>query len=116
MRAAVASPMSQVDFAADGLTTPFNASLQQSHQHAESHSIRPGLDFNDHEQAFRAKSTGRLLQTLGIFGACGFPPFVRHALDIYNASRRVIGKSATNAAVRHTFFKQFCGGEQAENV
>ncbi len=76
------------------------------------HSVQQssGLDFDDHEQAYRAKPTLRLLRTLAIFGACGFPPFVRHALDLYKASRNVIGQPATNAVVRQTFFKQFCGG------
>lgn len=83
---------------------------QQPHQQPPSQQQAPHLDFNDHQQAFQHKPTARLLHTLAVFKACSFPPFVQNAMRLYDGSRRVIGQSATDALVRNTFFKQFCGG------
>lgn len=83
---------------------------QQPHLQPPDQPLAPHLDFNDHQQAFRHKTTARLLHTLAVFKACGFPLFVKNAMHLYEGMRRVIGQSATDAVVRRTFFKQFCGG------
>ncbi|KAK9865686.1 hypothetical protein WJX84_004061 [Apatococcus fuscideae] len=53
---------------------------------------------------------------MAVFRACGLPPLVQHALALYQGSRRVLGRHTTDALVRHTFFKQFCGGECDQGI
>ncbi|KAK9832214.1 hypothetical protein WJX74_003223 [Apatococcus lobatus] len=90
--------------------------LQLPHPQLHRQSQATAPDFNDHQQAFRHKTTARLLQTLAVFRACGFPLFVQNAMHLYKGSRTLIGQAATDAIVRRTFFKQFCGGECDQSI
>ena len=68
------------------------------------------LDFDNAQVAFRAKSTGQLLQSLAVFKACSVKPLVCNSEALLNGAKSVLGSRAVNSAVRHTFFKHFCGG------
>ncbi|KAL3143867.1 hypothetical protein ABBQ32_003688 [Trebouxia sp. C0010 RCD-2024] len=67
--------------------------------------------FNDPQLAFSAKSTGQLMQSLAIFRACSVKPLVQNADVLLAAAKKVVGPAVVTSVVRHTFFKQFCGGE-----
>lgn len=68
--------------------------------------------FNDPQLAFSAKSTQQLVQSLAIFKACSIKPFVQHADTLLATATKLLGSSVVTSVVRHSFYKQFCGGEQ----
>jgi proline dehydrogenase len=63
-----------------------------------------------------AVPTRSLLRSLLVFRCCTLPPLVRHAHFLLSLSARVIGRSATDALVKRTFFSQFCGGESLSEL
>lgn len=67
--------------------------------------------FDDPQLAFIAKSTGQLVQSLAIFRTCSVKPLVQNADVLLAAAMKVVGPTVVTSIVRHTFFKQFCGGE-----
>lgn len=67
--------------------------------------------FDDPQLAFSAKSTGQLVQSLAIFRTCSVKPLVQNAAVLLAAAKKVLGPAAVTSVVRHTFFKQFCGGK-----
>lgn len=69
------------------------------------------LPFNDVKEAFEGQTTGQLLRSLGVLSACQFRPLVRNADNLLKTSKKLFGSTLVNFGVRHTFFKQFCGGE-----
>ncbi|BDA46933.1 Proline dehydrogenase 1, mitochondrial [Coccomyxa sp. Obi] len=69
------------------------------------------LQFDDAKQAFKAKSTGQLLQSLAVFKACTIKPLVNNADTLLAASRR-LAPYLVDHAVKHTFFRHFCGGDR----
>lgn len=66
--------------------------------------------FNNPQLAFSAKSTGQLMQSLAIFRACSVKPLVQNADVLLAAAKKIVGPAVVTSVVRHTFFKQFCGG------
>lgn len=66
--------------------------------------------FDDPQLAFSAKSTGQLVQSLAIFRACSVQPLVQNADVLLAAAKKVMGPAVVTSVVRHTLFKQFCGG------
>mmetsp|Transcript_12195 Transcript_12195/g.15214 ORF Transcript_12195/g.15214 Transcript_12195/m.15214 type:complete len:658 (+) Transcript_12195:72-2045(+) len=73
-------------------------------------------DFSDTRLAYGSKSTAELLTSLFILHLCRVKPVVQNAERLISLSRRVLGATVTDAVIRHTFFKQFCGGEDAEGI
>ncbi|CAL5224266.1 g6925 [Coccomyxa viridis] len=73
------------------------------------------LQFNDAQQAFQAKSTGKLIQSLAVFRACSLKPLVENADTIIRASRRVAAP-LVDSIVKATMFRHFCGGECVESI
>lgn len=69
------------------------------------------LPFDDVREAFEGQTTGQLLRSLGVLSACQFRPLVRNADNLLKTSKKLFGSTLVNFGVRHTFFKQFCGGE-----
>ena len=63
----------------------------------------------------QAKSTGQLLQSLAVFKACTIKPLVNNADTLLAASRQ-LAPSLVDHAVKHTFFRHFCGGECVESI
>ena len=72
--------------------------------------------FDDPQLAFSAKSTGQLVQSLAIFGACSVQPLVQNADVLLAAAKKIVGPAVVTSVVRHTFFKQFCGGELCQAI
>lgn len=69
--------------------------------------------FNDPQLAFSAKSTQQLLQSLAIFKACSIKPLVQNADTLMAAASKVLGTPFVSSVVRHTLYRQFCGGKQS---
>lgn len=63
----------------------------------------------------QAKSTAQLLQSLAVFKACTIKPLVQNADTLLTASRR-IAAPVVDHAVKHTFFRHFCGGECVDSI
>ena len=72
--------------------------------------------FNDPQLAFSAKSTQQLLQSLAIFKACSIKPLVQNADTLMTAASKVLGSPFVSSIVRHTLYKQFCGGKQSQSL
>ena len=62
------------------------------------------------------KSTFELLQSLLVFEACQFKSLVTRGDLILSAIRKVFGNWTTDTIVRYSFFQQFCGGENHDQV
>uniref|UniRef100_A0A7R9VEV4 Proline dehydrogenase n=1 Tax=Chlamydomonas euryale TaxID=1486919 RepID=A0A7R9VEV4_9CHLO len=75
-----------------------------------------GMSFRNHEDVFKGKSTAELVRAYMVFKVCSIEPFVRHAGTLLSLSHRVLGHTATDFMVKHTFFKHFCAGETPEEV
>jgi len=73
------------------------------------------LDFNDMSIAYRSRTVLELLRASLVFSFCR-PLIVRNADQLLSLSRRVFGNTLTDAVVRETFFKHFCGGEDAASI
>ena len=88
------------------------ASTQQYQQQQQPWPVPRHLaGFNDAQLAFSAKSTRQLMQSLAIFKTCSVKPLVQHADAVLALATRVVGSTVVAAAVRHSFFAQFCGGK-----
>mmetsp|Transcript_5158 Transcript_5158/g.12386 ORF Transcript_5158/g.12386 Transcript_5158/m.12386 type:complete len:584 (-) Transcript_5158:277-2028(-) len=73
------------------------------------------LDFNDTAVAYRTRSAIELLRAYLVFSFCR-PLIVRNADQLLALSRKLFGNTLTDAVVRQTFFKHFCGGEDAASI
>eukprot|EP00882_Tetradesmus_deserticola_P004911 GHRQ01005174.1.p1 GENE.GHRQ01005174.1~~GHRQ01005174.1.p1 ORF type:complete len:485 (+),score=244.36 GHRQ01005174.1:73-1455(+) len=62
------------------------------------------------------RSTGELLRMYVVLKACSITPLVKNAEALVRTSRRVLGDAFTFGVMRHTFMKQFCAGENEEDL
>ena len=76
----------------------------------------PALNFDDGREAFQAKSSSQLLQSLLVLRACSVNPFVKSADELLQRCRSTLGPAVTDTLVRHTFFKHFCAGECGASI
>ena len=65
---------------------------------------------------FQNKKISELFRSLLVFKLCEFKPLLRHGKKAYDLMTRVIGVKLSDAILRETFFKQFCGGENHDEV
>ena len=84
--------------------------LAQPATTTEQQSGKCGLRFDDPRAAFAAHSNAQLLRGVAVFSACSVKPLVSRADSGLRLVKRVLGRGAVNAAIRHTFFKHFCAG------
>eukprot|EP00884_Botryococcus_braunii_P003785 jgi/Botrbrau1/13407/Bobra.0082s0014.1 len=101
------------------------STLQQNHKRvlstAESHNCETQdlvdlPNFNDAKEAFQAKSTKQLLQSLAVFTVCTTKPFIQNADKVFDISKSVFSGTVVTSAVKATFFKHFCAGETVEDI
>mmetsp|Transcript_9518 Transcript_9518/g.14355 ORF Transcript_9518/g.14355 Transcript_9518/m.14355 type:complete len:550 (-) Transcript_9518:1459-3108(-) len=62
------------------------------------------------------KTVPELLQSLLVFQMIQLPPLVQHGEAIVGTMRSVLGDTITDSLIRHTFFPQFCGGENQSQI
>mmetsp|Transcript_38546 Transcript_38546/g.84604 ORF Transcript_38546/g.84604 Transcript_38546/m.84604 type:complete len:606 (-) Transcript_38546:79-1896(-) len=74
------------------------------------------LNFESPISAHGDKTTTELLRAILVYTLCQIQPLVDHAGSLINASRNVFGNKITDTVLRHTFFMQFCAGEDTESI
>ncbi len=62
------------------------------------------------------KSISQIFTSLIVFQLCKQPYLIQHADQIIDYSNKVFGKTITNSFIRHTFFAQFCAGENENDI
>lgn len=65
---------------------------------------------------FSSRSTGDLMRMYLVLKACSINPLVKNADALVRSSRRVLGDGITFGVMRHTFMKQFCAGEDEDDI
>ncbi|CEM00556.1 unnamed protein product [Vitrella brassicaformis CCMP3155] len=74
------------------------------------------IDFCDTSTSFKHKSSLELARSATIFNLCKVKPLVQNASKLIGCTRKVAGDQLTDWALKQTFFKQFCGGEQLSDL
>lgn len=74
------------------------------------------VDFSNTQVAYATLSTTDLIRAYLVFKACAIKPLVMHADQVLQTSYRILGKTLTEAIVRHTFFRHFCAGETSKTI
>jgi len=74
------------------------------------------LDFEDGRTAFESRSTLELIRAWAVFKVSSFPIVVKNSRLLLSMSQKILGKTLTNFALKHTFFGHFCAGEDAQQV
>jgi len=69
-----------------------------------------------HKEAYGHKSTTSLIRSLIVFRMCTLKPIVNRAEELLKVSNRILGAKLTESIVRRTFFAQFCGGENENDI
>jgi proline dehydrogenase len=62
------------------------------------------------------KSIPQIFKSLIVFHLCKQPYLIQHADQIIDYSNKVFGQTITNSLIRHTFFAQFCAGENENDI
>ena len=78
-------------------------------------SERP-LDFQDSVQALEAKSTVEIMRSLAILRACRLRWLVRHADTVLAWSKAMLGSPIVNGIIKRSFYRQFVGGADADEL
>eukprot|EP00534_Pseudo-nitzschia_fraudulenta_P007458 CAMPEP_0201145436 /NCGR_PEP_ID=MMETSP0851-20130426/7154_1 /ASSEMBLY_ACC=CAM_ASM_000631 /TAXON_ID=183588 /ORGANISM="Pseudo-nitzschia fraudulenta, Strain WWA7" /LENGTH=525 /DNA_ID=CAMNT_0047420587 /DNA_START=85 /DNA_END=1662 /DNA_ORIENTATION=+ len=76
----------------------------------------PIPDFHDARTTFENKSTSELLRAATCFQACKIPLLVENAEGLLRTSRQLFGGRIVNAALKATFYGQFCAGEDERGI
>ena len=71
----------------------------------------PKLDFTDPRLAFAGASTFELLRGAAVLTACSQQWLVQRCEPLLSLSNRLVGRHATEAALKHTVFAHFVAGE-----
>ena len=74
------------------------------------------MDFTDAKAVYSSKSTPELVSALLVLQTCRFQPLVTHAEWLLKTAKGVLGASAVDGIVRHTFFAHFCAGEDETTI
>ncbi|GLC59490.1 hypothetical protein PLESTB_001492900 [Pleodorina starrii] len=74
------------------------------------------LTFTDHAAIFEGRDNGDLLRALLVLHLCATPSFVESCEGLLEAARRLLGDGPALGAVRETFYKHFCAGQEAADV
>ena len=73
-------------------------------------------DFNDPLSAHGSKGLAELLRSILVLNMCRITVLVDHSSKIIDWCYRIFGTSIVNAVLRPIFYKQFCGGEDSEQI
>uniref|UniRef100_A0A7S1SX85 Proline dehydrogenase n=1 Tax=Tetraselmis chuii TaxID=63592 RepID=A0A7S1SX85_9CHLO len=66
--------------------------------------------------AYQSQTIPELLRSISIFTTCKQRWLVRNAEQILKTSAAALSQTLTDAVVKQTFFKQFCAGENSDEV
>eukprot|EP00759_Apiculatamorpha_spiralis_P026714 PhF_6_TR29425/c1_g1_i2/m.43555/K00318/PRODH; proline dehydrogenase len=82
-------------------------------------SIRPlkPISFGTARDSFRGKPISQLIRSWMILQTCRLPSVVQNSEALLATSSKLLGKKVTyDWIVRHTFFAQFCAGEDEQDI
>lgn len=65
-------------------------------------------NFNDVDAAFRGHGLGTLLFSWAILGTTSIRPLVQNCEAVLDYSKKMLGTSAVEFAIKHTMFRHFC--------
>ncbi|GFU34403.1 proline dehydrogenase [Nephila pilipes] len=71
----------------------------------------PPLTFEDHNRAFRHKSTWEIVRALAVLRACSLQPLVDNSLKLMKWVERTGGEACLRLLLKRTLYEQFVGGE-----
>eukprot|EP01135_Chromosphaera_perkinsii_P009447 Nk52_evm5s1762 gene=Nk52_evmTU5s1762 len=74
------------------------------------------LNFRDAKVAYRNESSFELIRSILVFKACSMKWLVNIAPNILKFAEKAGIEKPIYAAIKHTFYKQFCAGERAGEV
>jgi hypothetical protein len=83
---------------------------------ADAGPLNPLPDFNNAQATFESKTTTELIRAVTSLRLCRIPFLVKNAESLLYWSRTILGSTMTDAFVRETFFKHFCGGQDVERI
>jgi proline dehydrogenase len=87
------------------------------HQNANVlNSPQASCNFSDAQSAHGSKSFVELLRAIGVFSSCRLPFLIQNAEFFLDLSYKTLGRSTTNAVMKHTFFRHFCAGEDRNEM
>ncbi|XP_064619268.1 hydroxyproline dehydrogenase-like [Lineus longissimus] len=72
------------------------------------------IDNVDYHRVFATKTLTDLVRAISVLRICSSDTFVTNALKLYTTSHKIFGKRLVDVLTRHTFYKQFVGGEDVE--
>lgn len=76
----------------------------------------PIPDFDDARTTFESKSTIELFRAATCFQICKIPLLVKNADNLIYSSRKLLGGTIVDTALKATFFGHFCAGEDRERI
>ena len=74
------------------------------------------ISFDDTATAFRSKTNVDILRAMLVFRMTCIPFLVRNSGAMVKSSYRFLGENITNFFLRHSVFKQFCGGDDLGSI
>ena len=85
---------------------------------SQSHSCDPKhqIDFNHSQSAHASKTNLDLIRSVLVYQICRVPFIIQNANALLSLSYKILGSTITNAAVKHTFFRQFCAGQDVKSI
>eukprot|EP00051_Salpingoeca_urceolata_P031208 m.10754 g.10754 ORF g.10754 m.10754 type:complete len:587 (+) comp3855_c0_seq2:365-2125(+) len=101
---------------ASSATGVFNADVNVDLSAEGGPQLRELQGFDDPAIAFESKSIGELARAYVVFGLCRSRSLVKHSASLYELSNKILGRAATAAALRATFFGHFCAGEDEDSI
>ena len=99
----------------DDKIPPFMANDARSRE-ALAHIRRVFLEESDPAVAFEGRSTPDLIRSLAVFQACQSTLLVENAESVINLAKTLHLSAPLFWIIKRTFFQQFCGGENHEEV
>ncbi|XP_028851965.1 proline dehydrogenase 1, mitochondrial [Denticeps clupeoides] len=89
--------------------------IQQSRSHGSSRG-KISIDFEQTEEAYKSKSTLELLRSLLVFKLCSYDLVVDKNMEIMSLSKKLLGQSLFEKAMKATFYGQFVAGEDHQSI
>uniref|UniRef100_A0AAY4BRW0 Proline dehydrogenase n=1 Tax=Denticeps clupeoides TaxID=299321 RepID=A0AAY4BRW0_9TELE len=74
------------------------------------------IDFEQTEEAYKSKSTLELLRSLLVFKLCSYDLVVDKNMEIMSLSKKLLGQSLFEKAMKATFYGQFVAGEDHQSI
>ncbi|XP_078511810.1 proline dehydrogenase 1, mitochondrial [Lissotriton helveticus] len=74
------------------------------------------LNFEDHEEAYRSKSSWELLRSLLVFRLCSYELLVEKNQELMHLCKKMLGQKLFEKMMKLTFYGQFVAGEDQQAI